>query len=205
MKDKKLPDDRHECRRTLTIVIKEIHTLEAKSAQQRSNEQVAAAKIYDTTGQKDKATHVKEIGQAEAMSETFRMFNYLRSKNTSSSLTQIEIPHDWPAPHTPYEEILNLTDPKAHAETDKPQWKMITLPDEINYYLLLRNQRHFGQAQGTPFTISPLSNNVDWAASTPESEAILDGIYDTSNLDHLVQAVLTECQYRMTAVTILVV
>jgi hypothetical protein len=85
----------------LTIVNKEIRNLKAKSSQQRSDEQVAAAEIYDTTGQKDKATHVKEIWQAEAMSETFRMFNYLRSKNTSSSLTQIEIPTDWPAPHTP--------------------------------------------------------------------------------------------------------
>jgi hypothetical protein len=123
------------------------------------------------------------------MSETFRMFNYLRSKNTSSSLT----------PHTTYAEILTLTDLKARAENDNPQWKMITLPDEINYYLLLRNQRHFGQAQGTPFTIAPLSDDVDWTASTPELEDILAGAYDTSNLDHLVQAVLKECQYKTTA------
>jgi hypothetical protein len=50
-----------------------------------------------------------------------------------------------------------------------------------------------------PFTIAPLSDNVDWAASTPESEDILASAYDTSNLDHLGQAILKECQYKTTA------
>jgi hypothetical protein len=76
---------------------------------------------------------------------------------------------------------------------------VITLPDEINYYLLLRSQHHFGQAQGTPFTIPPLSDDLDWAASTEASDAILEGTYDTSNLDHLLQSVLHECQYKTTA------
>jgi hypothetical protein len=88
-----------------------------------------------------------------------------------------------------------LTDPKAHAEAYNPKWQLITLPDEINYYLLLRNQRHFGQAQRTPpFTIPPLSDDIDWAASSEASEAILNGTYDTRDLDHLLQAILQECQ-----------
>jgi hypothetical protein len=80
----------------------------------------------------------------------------IRSKNTTSSLTQLEIPHDWPPPHKPYDGILHLTDPKAHAATHYPQWKLITLPDEINYYLLLRNQRHFGQT----ISIGPLAQKL---------------------------------------------
>jgi exonuclease III len=199
MHNKTLPANRHDCKRSLTEVSKAIRELENNSAHQRRDEQVAAAEIYDATGQKDKATLVKEIRQAEAMSDTFRLFTNIRSKQTTSSLTQIEIPHDWPPPHTPYADIHNLTDPKAHAETDNPSWKLITLPDEINYYLLLRNQRHFGQAQGTPFTIPPLSDDIDWAASSAASDAILEGTYETSNLNHLLQAVLRECQYKTPA------
>jgi hypothetical protein len=191
------PGNQSDCRRSLTEVTAAIRELEHNSKHQRRDEQVAAAAIYDATGQKDKAKLVTEIRQAEAMSETFRLFSNIRSQHVTSSLTQIEIPHNWPLPHTPYDEIRTLTDPKAHAATAYPQWKLITLPDKINYYLRLRNQRHFGQAQGTPFTIiPPLSDNIDWAASSDASDAILEGHYDTRDLDPLLQAVLQECQYK---------
>ena len=36
---------------------------------------------------------------------------------------------------------------------------------------------HFGQAHGTPFTCSPLQQDIDWSASTPEAEQMLHGQY----------------------------
>jgi hypothetical protein len=41
------------------------------------------------------------------------------------------------------------------------------------------NKIHFGQAHGLPFTVQPL-DKLDWAASTPESEAIINGIIPVS-------------------------
>jgi hypothetical protein len=93
---KTLPANKPDCRRALTAVSASIRELETNSEHQRRDQQVAAAEIYDATGQKDKAKLVKEIRQAEAMSETFRLFTNIHSKNTTSSLTQIEIPHHWP-------------------------------------------------------------------------------------------------------------
>ena len=56
---------------------------------------------------------------------------------------------------------------------------MITEPSEIEFYLLLRNRRHFGQAQGSPFTIPPLHDDINWSASSPAADQLLAGQYTT--------------------------
>jgi hypothetical protein len=57
---------------------------------------------------------------------------------------------------------------------------------------MLRNRIHFGQAHGTPFTCSPLQQDIDWAASTPEAEQVLQGQYqmdsEIPNCKDLLQA-----------------
>ena len=69
------------------------------------------------------------------------------------------------------ESITSLPDPKL-----ADMWT-ITTPSEIEYYLMLRNRLHFGQAEGTPFTIPPLSQDIDWEATTPLADSLLDGTY----------------------------
>ena len=51
------------------------------------------------------------------------------------------------------------------------------LPNEIEDYLIRRNQKHFGQAQASFPTVPPFSEHVDWAASSHESKLILTGDY----------------------------
>jgi hypothetical protein len=170
--------------------------LEAFSSEQRADEQVAAAEIYDQTGQKEKATLLREIRNSEAMSNTWRLFKNIRMAKGHSTLNQIRVPQDWPPPHTPFEDIGELSDPKAYASQPESHWRTVTLPEEINYYLFLRNQRHFGQAQGTPFTVTPLSHTIDWAASSSTAEAILEGTYDDHALDQLTQSVIHECKAK---------
>jgi hypothetical protein len=94
----------------------------------------------------------------------------------------------WPLPNTAID-IRALEDPKT-CQT----WKTITKPDDIEYYIQLRNQGHFGQAQGTPFTEPPLSEEIDWAATTAMSDSILAGTY-TSNIPEVphCQAFLDIC------------
>lgn len=58
------------------------------------------------------------------------------------------------------------------------QWKTITNPAEVEFYIRLRNKNHFGQAQGTPFTIEPLQDNLNWEATTNLSNEILQNGYD---------------------------
>lgn len=104
-------------------------------------------------------------------------------------LDRLEVPTSWPEPFTQVTDATGLEDPKACTH-----WKLITEPTEIEYYLLLRNQRHFGQAQGTPFTIPPLSEDLDWGASTATADEILVGTYE-SNIDTAqCTAVLKACK-----------
>jgi hemolysin activation/secretion protein len=58
---------------------------------------------------------------------------------------------------------------------DCPQWTTLEEPKEIEEALIRRNRKHFGQAQGTPPTISPFKEHIDWAASTHTAEVILEG------------------------------
>ena len=51
-------------------------------------------------------------------------------------------------------------------------WKTITSSEEMEQYLLDRNQKHFGQARGTFPTIPPFSDLVDWSATTPAADLI---------------------------------
>jgi ABC-type lipoprotein export system ATPase subunit len=121
MQDKVLPDSIHDCRRTITLITDEIKKLEKQSAYQRSEEQVQRAAIYDSTGRKDNVTLIREIRNSEQMTETYRLFHYIRKEKDTSGLTKIEVTHDWPDPHTPFEDVGDLTDPKQYGQQPDPQ------------------------------------------------------------------------------------
>jgi len=55
-------------------------------------------------------------------------------------------------------------------------------PSEITMKLLERNQHHFNQAQGTPFTIPPLSELLTWSGTSDSATAILDGRFPIEEL-----------------------
>ena len=63
--------------------------------------------------------------------------------------------------------------------------------------ILERNQMHFNQCAGTPFTVGPL-RKLRWAADSELAERILQGIKDFRNIteDTLLQKVLSECQAK---------
>ena len=81
---------------------------------------------------------------------------------TKGCLTYIIVPKGSQPEDYPYEPE-NIT-----------EWEKIYDPKMIEQYLLARNKAHFSQAQGTPFTISPL-NKIGHAADTEEAEQILRG------------------------------
>eukprot|EP00957_Ditylum_brightwellii_P189709 14440728-Ditylum_brightwellii.AAC.1 len=85
-----------------------------------------------------------------------------------SNLTSIQVLASWP-------DMLMDTPPNCDLEDPKstPEWKTIDLPQEIVHYFKLRNRRHFGQAQGTLFTVPPYSQCFDWSTNSPISELVL--------------------------------
>ena len=77
----------------------------------------------------------------------------------------------------------NLKDPKK--VKDESAWREVNCPKEIEFLLRLQNQRHFGQAEGTPFTTPTMKKRFNWSASTVEAEMVLEGQYFEPELDEI--------------------
>jgi hypothetical protein len=107
---------------------------------------------------------------------------------SSKGFTSIEVPADWPSPHTDNVDLATLSDPEKCN-----LWRTVDVPDFIVYYLLLQNCKHFGQAQGTPFTEPPFSTQIGWEASSCQVELLLNGGYDSSKLDDLTELLINHC------------
>ena len=80
-------------------------------------------------------------------------------------------------------------DPKKCTE-----WKIIDIPSEIVSHLQHRNRNHFGQAHGTPFT-TPLSDHLGFAGDGKGAAQILNGTYDSSQLNKSVQQLISHLKY----------
>jgi hypothetical protein len=125
------------------------------------------------------------MAQKESTGQMFSKIRSIRSMDaTSNYFTSLQIPTDWPSLHTDVADVQTLTDPKS-INKDDTLWRTVDLPEEIIYYLRLRNRLHFGQAQGTPFTVPPLSELIDWQASSKTSDLVLEGDYTKSDLENL--------------------
>jgi len=127
-------------------------------------------------------TILRNIRKAE---ETKNMFSKLRSAvNPASdlSITQLQVPTD---PNQ---------DPKTCSE-----WTTIDIPEDIIRELQLRNIKHFRQAHGTPFTVSPLSDSLHYtAAKGRHTMDILQGSYNATQCDEPTQQILNELSHIYT-------
>jgi hypothetical protein len=79
-------------------------------------------------------------------------------------------------------------------DKEKTPFREVTLPDKLEYYLVQRNRRHFNQAEGTCFTVPPLSASLNWQADTNTAELLLNGHYDADSLDDVTQLLLRHCK-----------
>ena len=88
-------------------------------------------------------------------------------------------------------------DPKKVNKKDESLWRAITAPNKIEFFLLKRNQLHFGQSEHkkTPFTTESMKQKFDWNTSTAEAEEVLQGIYNDSEeeLSEIMKLVLKNC------------
>jgi hypothetical protein len=66
------------------------------------------------------------------------------------------------------------------------------------HYLRLRNRLHFGQAQGTPFTVHPLQELVDWESSSKTSDLILKGQFSSDELSDIENIFFQHCKRSST-------
>ena len=99
-------------------------------------------------------------------------------------ITRLLVSASWPTTAT-YDATVkyNLKDPKK--VKDESAWREVNCPKEIEFLLRLQNQRHFGQAKGTPFTTPTMKKRFNWSASTVEAEMVLKGQYLDPELDEI--------------------
>ena len=130
--------------------------------------------IAAAQGNRQHSKIIRAIKTVETGKQTYRILRLMRRpEGTSQSIDRIEIPASWPPPSSTVPTIYQLEDPKTCTE-----WRLITDPAEIEYYLMTRNRMHFGQAEGTPFTCPPLRTDIDWATTTSASDEVLQGTYE---------------------------
>ena len=150
----------------------EVKCIVADSYKQRDAERNERINALEDSNQKSDKKHAKllrRLRRAEAIKQLFDKLKYARTRGARQGITMIEIPrHDGDDPKT-------CTD-----------WQTIEIPTAIVHHLQQRNQKHFSQAQGSPFTIAPLVDDIGFEGIGPFADDILEGLYDTHQLqDHV--------------------
>ena len=158
--------------------MRDIHQKSADKRQEMLLNQANFAEDVDETA---KVRYLRNIRRSEKQARAFSQLKYRRERaNTSGGINRLEIPRGWPSMDAYNDDATyDLIDPKKLDKDDPSVWRQINCPTEIEFYLRLRNQRHFGQAETdkTPFTTEERKEEFDWAASTIAAEEVLEGTY----------------------------
>jgi hypothetical protein len=101
---------------------------------------------------RDAAKILKRIVNAEISKSSFQNLRRVLGKIKSGALSSIMVPGDEP-----------------------DTWERIYDQTQITAILIERNKKHFGQAHGTPFTVSPLQNWLGYHGTSTSSDAVLRG------------------------------
>lgn len=184
-----LPDTLHLTRKALVEARQKLQEVIQDNENIRQEELNAKISEATASNNKTKAKLLRNIKKVEMGKNTYRILRAMRKKQNSPALTQIEVPASWPPIHTINLELSHLEDPNSCQN-----WRTVTDPQEIEFYLVTRNRLHFGQAEGTPFTVSPLREDVDWAASSLPSDQILQGDYQINSSFRQCHELLQACK-----------
>ena len=126
----------------------------------------AALQLNPTTDSRKKISILHNIRKSEKQLRTHQKLQIFKSTQGETALNRILLP----------------TDPNVYPR-ECTEWRTVDDPVELETCLRERNQRHFGQAQGTLFTVPPISEQLNFSASTHTSDAILDGHYSPVDVD----------------------
>ena len=171
-----IPHTLQECVDQLKIAKLDVKSIVKNSFAQRDTERRERIRELETSTSpthKKCAKRLRRLQKAEAIKELFRKLKPLRDPDSRKGVTRIEIPchHD--------------DDPKSCTE-----WQQIEVPTEVLRHLRIRNRKHFGQAQGSPFTTSPLVEGLGYCGDGPSAEQLLNGTYGTADMDSNVALLL---------------
>lgn len=146
-----IPDTVSECNTLLRTAQQELKQAVTENRQRRDQEARARAIELDLSihpSSKKQAAIQKKLLSAEKRKTMFAKLHHLLDSQ-KSGLSVLEIP-------------TNPTDNPKSIANIPAKWTTLTVPAEIESALQERNRKHFGQAQGTQFTIPPLRGQLDF-------------------------------------------
>jgi hypothetical protein len=172
----------------------ELKTIHKKHEERRAKFLLEKANIAEDTGDKKKAKLILQIRNKEREARAFGKLQFQRGRsNRGGGISQLQVPQSWPTLQDYNEnEDYILEDPKLVNQGNSNQWREVNCPKEIEFLLILRNQRHFGQAEtdNTPFTTENMKHKFNWKASTNEAELVLEGEYEDETISEVTRLFL---------------
>jgi hypothetical protein len=149
------PEDQRDCHIRLKEVQAKIRKLRTEAAQKR-REFLARSVNFKCGGDGGKADRIRAmIQKAEDLREVCRKIRHVVKPGQASGLQTVLVPVDNP-------------DPKKATV-----WQTIDDPQKVVAVLQERNQKHFRQAEGTPFTTGEFSA-TPFDGTGPVADAVLD-------------------------------
>jgi hypothetical protein len=143
---------------------KRVKELTKKADELRQNHlQDLIQQAEDNLDEKVYQKRLRQIQQAQERQQNFHRLRSIIKPTHSGGLSYVIVPKDFTPDEYPY-------DPDAVTE-----WEQIHEATDLQEYIQKRNITHFGQAHGTPFTISPLAEQLNWSATSKAAEDLIHG------------------------------
>eukprot|EP00980_Cylindrotheca_fusiformis_P017822 scaffold5640_cov132-Cylindrotheca_fusiformis.AAC.1 len=165
------PDTLDDTKAALRSVQARIRQIRQQSKSVREQSLIDQVRDSAYRGKKSDAEILEMMKKKEALAERWRRMGFLQGKRRTSQFTKVQVPVSWP---TTEAEFLNPDRPLENPK-ECEFWRTIEDPTEVEFYIQMRNRLHFGQAHGTPFTVGSLHSALDWSATSPAADDILDG------------------------------
>jgi len=179
--DDEVPRNQGHCSKLLRYaqskirrIVKQSYVTRGAERRQKIQELEASLRVSD----KETAQRLRRMQKAEDIKAVTTKLRNVRGKNLRSGVVRLEIP------------LHDADDPKTCT-----QWQQIDVPSEIVRLLQERNRLHFGQAHGTPFTVSPLAELLGYTGNSNTQQQMLQGQFDTTSYDDNVKLLIAHLQY----------
>ena len=178
-----IPPTIQECRMLRQQNKKMLRALERdelRSGAARENHLDSLITYYQQGGVKLSEKAVKKIKRAEANAKVWKQVAAARGLNRGGGLSHVWVPQqDW-------------MDPAKCRE-----WKKIDDPAKVREAVSARLQLHFSQSKDCNLTSPPLDVTMDFEGTCHKAESILNGTYNTDNMDEATKWLLEHLKYTV--------
>jgi hypothetical protein len=150
-----LPNTAEACSTTLCIAQAALKCLLKEAASHRCDHLENLSAICTLHEDKERSQILKHLIKAEDIKAMYAKLRAIGNNCSKQGISKLKVPtnlHD---------------DPKTCR-----QWRTVDLPDKILSLLCKRNQAHFGQAEGTPFTMGTLKEDFAFEGATQTSNLV---------------------------------